>query len=73
MPFLPKAYYEEDGREYMLGLVYPFQIKDLVSSDKFITTTTQYPEKQKDLKKMADSLKETDNPVLMIVRFKKSL
>jgi hypothetical protein len=70
MPFLPKAYYEEDGREYMLGLVYPFQIKALVSSDKFITTTTQYPEKQKDLKNMADSLKETDNPVLMVVRLK---
>lgn len=70
MPFLPKVYYEEDGREFMLGLVYPFQIRALVSSDKFQETTPKYPEKQKELKNMADSLKETDNPVLMIVRLK---
>ena len=31
----------------------------------------KYPEKKKELEKLANSLKETDNQILMIVRLKK--
>lgn len=69
--FLPKDYYTEIGREYMVGLVFPYQVKILVSSSEFRNSTPRYPEKKKELEKLANSLKETDNPVLMIVRLKK--
>ena len=35
------------------------------------TLLPKYPEKKKELEKLANSLKETDNPVLIIVRLKK--
>ena len=31
----------------------------------------EFPEKKKELEKLANSLKETDNPILMIVKLKK--
>jgi hypothetical protein len=69
--FLPKAYYTEDDREYIIGFLYPYQLKDLISSNDFKNSSPKYPEKKKELEKLANSLKETDNPVLMIVRMKK--
>lgn len=71
MDFLPKSYYNEDGREFMIGLIYPHQIKDRVASSEFKSSVPKYPEKKKEFEKLANSLKETDNPVLMIVRLKK--
>ena len=49
----------------------PINIKAIVSSDKFNKSVPKYPEKTKELKRLANSLKETDNPVLMLVRLKK--
>lgn len=69
--FIPEYYFAEKGREYMVGLQYPYQIKALVVSTEFINSTPKYPEKKKELEKLANSLKETDNPVLMVVRLKK--
>lgn len=69
--FFPESYFTENGREYMISLQYPYQIKARVASDEFRNSTPKYPEKKKQLEKLADSLKETDNPVLMIVRLKK--
>jgi len=69
--FLPQNYFEENGREYMVGLINPYQIKSLVASSEFKNSTPKLPEKKKDLEKLANSLKETDNPVLMMVRLKK--
>lgn len=69
--FIPEYYFAEKGREYMVGLQYPYQIKALVVSTEFINSTPKYPEKKKELEKLANSLKETDNPILMIVRLKK--
>jgi hypothetical protein len=69
--FLPKAYFTEDGREYMAGLVFPYKLKIIVSSDEFRDFAPKYPEKKKRLEKLADSLNETENPILMLVRLKK--
>ena len=69
--FQPENYFMENNREYIVGLINPYQIKALVTSNEFKNSIPKYPEKKKELEKLANSLKETDNPVLMIVRLKK--
>lgn len=69
--FFPENYFIEIDREYLVGVLYPYQIKEQVASDEFKNITPKYPEKKKEFEKMADSLKETDNPVLVMVRLKK--
>lgn len=71
MKFLPKSYFVENGQEYMIGLLNPYQIKARVVSSEFKNSTPKYPEKEKELEKLTNNLKETDNPVLMLVRLKK--
>jgi hypothetical protein len=68
--FLPETYFTEKGREYLVGLQYPYQIRKLVASDDFRHSTHRYPEKKKELEKLAANLKETDNPVLVLVKLK---
>jgi len=69
--FLPKAYYTENEREYIIGFLYPYQLKQLVSSTEFINSTPKYVDKKIELEKLANSLNEMDNPILVIVRLKK--
>jgi len=69
--FLPDGYFTEIGREYLVGLQYPYQIKARVTSLDFINSTPKYPDKKKEFEKLANRLKETDNPVLVLVRLKK--
>jgi len=69
--FLPDNYFTEDGNEYMIGLQYPYQIISRVASHEFKNSAPKYPEKKKELEKLANNLKETDNPVLVLVRLKK--
>jgi hypothetical protein len=69
--FLPAGYFVEKDREYMFGLINPYQIKTHVTSNEFKNSVPKYPEKKKNLEKLVNSLKETDNPVLMVVRLKK--
>ncbi len=69
--FQPENYFVEDSQEYMVGLQYPYQIKVHVASTDFKNLIPEYPEKKKELEKLANSLKETDNPVLVLVRIKK--
>jgi len=45
-------------------------IKKYVSSEAFKDSNPIYPEKKKELEKLANRLKETDNPVLILVRLK---
>jgi hypothetical protein len=47
------------------------QLKDHVASKDFMNSIVKYPEKKKELEILASSLKETDNPILMLVRLKK--
>ena len=63
-------YYYENDKEYLTSLIDPLDLKTYTSSNEFIHTTPKYPEKKKELEKLAASLKETDNPVLVFVRLK---
>lgn len=69
--FIPRSYFMENGREFMIGLINPYQIQVLVKSNEFKNATLKYSEKKKNLIKLADSLRETDNPILMVVRLKR--
>jgi hypothetical protein len=69
--FQPENYFVENNREYMVGLINPYQIKAMVKNNEFKNSSPKYPEKKIELEKLANSLKETDNPVLMIVKLKK--
>ncbi len=66
--FLPVGYFVEKEIEYLLGFTNPIQTQALLNSDEFRNSTPKFPEKKNDLAKL--SLKETDNPILMIVRLK---
>jgi hypothetical protein len=47
-----------------------FELKSHVASDAHKNATPKYPEKKKELERLAGSLNENDNPVLMIVKLK---
>ena len=55
----------------IIGWVDALQLKAHVASEAFKNSTPKYPEKKKELEKLANSLKETDNPVLIMVKLKK--
>jgi hypothetical protein len=63
-------YYHENGYEYFTSLIDPFQLKSHIVSESFKKANPKYPEKKKELEKLASGLKETDNPVLVMVRLK---
>jgi hypothetical protein len=65
---LPKTIKDDNT---VIALVDALQLKKHVVSDVFKNSIPKYPEKKKELEKLANSLKETDNPILMIVRLKK--
>jgi len=46
-------------------------LKDHVTSEKFKNSIVKNPEKKEDIQKLADSLDEADNPVLIVVTPKK--
>ena len=70
IPLQYLKYYTEKGKEYLTEIITSFDFKFYVSSDEFQNSTPKYPEKKKELEKLAASLKETDNPVLVLVRLK---
>ncbi len=71
LDFQPIGYFVEKDREFLFGLLSPYQIKAHVGTETFINSSPKYPEKKKELEKLANSLKETDNPVLVLVRLKR--
>ena len=54
----------------IISWVNALQLKTHVASEEFKNSKPKYPEKKKELEKLAASLKETDNPVLVLVRLK---
>jgi hypothetical protein len=66
-----ESYFFENDREYIIGLIEPYKIKTYVAGNEFKNSFPKYPERKKEFGKFANSLKETDNPVLMMVRLKK--
>ena len=55
----------------IIALVDALQLKTHVSSEAFKNSTPIYPEKKKELEKLANNLKETDNSILILVKLKK--
>jgi hypothetical protein len=64
-------YYTENNEEFITTLINPLDLKNFVLSDEFNRMIPKYTEKKKMLKKLADSLKETDNSILVMIRLKK--
>jgi len=52
----------------VVALIEPLYLKSYVKSDFFKESVPKYPEMKVELEKLADSLKETDNPVLILVK-----
>ena len=65
---LPKTTKDDNT---IIALVNALEFKKHVASEEFKNSAPKYPEKKKELEKLANSLKETDNPVLMMIRLKK--
>jgi hypothetical protein len=65
------SYFEENDQEFLVGLIDSYQLKVHTKSDEFKSFVPKYPEKKKELEKLANGLKETDNPVLVLVKLKK--
>ena len=59
-----------DGNEYLISWIDAYELKAHVASEAFKNSTPKYPEKKKALEKLANSLNENDNPVLMLVKLK---
>ena len=55
----------------LVAWIEAFQLKNHVASEAFRKSKPLYPEKKQEIEKLANSLKETDNPVLVLVRLKK--
>jgi hypothetical protein len=55
----------------IIGWVDVLKLKAHVAAEAFKKSTPKYPEKKKELELLANRLKETDNPVLVLVRLKK--
>jgi hypothetical protein len=55
----------------IISWINAYELKKHVASDVFKNSTPKYPEKKKQLERLANKLKETDNPVIMMVRLKK--
>ena len=54
----------------IIAWIDPLKLKAHVDSEVFKNSTPEYPEKKKELERLANSLKETDNPVLVLVKLK---
>ncbi|MGV8137965.1 MAG: 6-bladed beta-propeller [Mangrovibacterium sp.] len=55
----------------VIGWINAFDLKAHVASENFKNSSPKYPEKKKELEKLANNLKENDNPVLMLIKLKK--
>ncbi len=64
-----KALYQENYE--LIGYINAIDLISHVNSTTFRNSTPKYPEKKKELEKLANSLNENDNPVLMLVKLKK--
>ena len=69
--FDPIHYFTEDNREFLVGLVEAFQLKNHAQSEEFKRSTSLSADKKNSFKIFSDKIKETDNQILMIVRLKK--
>jgi len=64
----PKTVWDDNT---VISWVDAISLKTLVASESFKNSNPKFPEKKKELEKLANNLKETDNPVLVLVKLKK--
>jgi hypothetical protein len=67
MNFFPKKVINDS---ILVSWVDAYQLKVHVASEAFKKSVPKYPEKKKQLEKLANSLHENDNPVLILVKLK---
>ncbi len=58
------------GDTSLVSWLNAYDLKTYTLSETFLNSTPKYPEKKKELEKLANSLNENDNPVLMLVKLK---
>jgi len=69
--FNPDIYFaNQKDEEYLVSIIHPFEIISRVASETFKISVPKYPEKKTELEKLAESLDENDNPILMLVKLK---
>jgi hypothetical protein len=56
--------------EIMFSWINAAMLKNYVSGESFKESIVKYPEKKKELEILASNLKETDNPILILVKLK---
>lgn len=64
-------YYAESEKEYLVQLVNPIDLKTFVSSNSFIKGIPKNLDNKVEFQKFVNTLRETDNPVLMMARLKR--
>ena len=69
--FIPDSYFAEDDREYLVGMQYPIEIKAHANRNEFKNSYSALPMKKLEFERLAKSLEETDNPILVLVKLKK--
>jgi hypothetical protein len=69
--FQPENYLAENNQEYLIELIPTNVLKTFLASDEFRSSVPRYPEKKKELEKLSNLLRETDNPILVLARLKK--
>jgi hypothetical protein len=65
--FLPRAVKDDNT---VIGWIDALKLKTYIASESFKNSTPKYSEKKQEVERLANSLKETDNPVLVICRLK---
>ena len=69
-PFDPQQYMVKNQNEFLISWTDAYKLKTYLKSEAFQSSTPKYPEKKKELERLANSLDENDNPVLMLVKLK---
>ncbi|MGE5406765.1 MAG: 6-bladed beta-propeller [Methanosarcina sp.] len=64
-------HYSINGEGYIAAFINPIDLKQYVSSSEFKNIVPKYPEKKESFRKMAESVNEMDNPILVTAHLKK--
>ena len=62
--------FEENGHEYVVGILDAYKLKNHVASEDFINSNPRYPDMKMRLERLADSIMESDNPIIYFVHLK---
>jgi len=70
---LPRGYFEDNGEEYLVGLVDPIFIRSNIGEKGSGNINAKFPDKKMKLLELAGRIQDSDNPVLVLVRLKKPI